>query len=217
MKTRLTFRVDISTVPLALSMNKSRPILLLTAILFGGLVGCQNPDPTAERYTPEGEKPAFGHNAPAPAPLVPVSGTDRYLSTGYEPLEQWMDERFKVRYENMPLEMVFEQKPINDIRYQKVNLPRNAPVFHLVSANISRREVLKEISSFYNLDMNVEMVEGQPSYVTVRGRGGSGGPATAAPAESGGEESSTGGFRGRSAGPPPATVPTYSADTTGQL
>lgn len=94
-----------------------------------------------------------------------------FLSTGYQPLETWMDERFRVRYENMPLNMVFEQKPISDIRYQLQGLPGNAPLFFLISPSISRRELLKEISRFYGLDMRVEMVNGQPGYVIVTGRG----------------------------------------------
>ncbi len=99
------------------------------------------------------------------------SSASGFLATGYEPLERWMDERFKVRYENMPLAKVFEQQPIADIRYQMESLPQNATVFHLVSSSISRREILKEISDFFGLDMFVEMVAGQPSHVLVRGRG----------------------------------------------
>jgi hypothetical protein len=86
-----------------------------------------------------------------------------------------MDERFKVRYENMPLNIVFEQQPIADIRYKVENLPQNTPVFNLVSSSISRREILKEISDFFTVDMTVEMVNGQPSHVVVRGRQAGGG------------------------------------------
>ena len=82
-----------------------------------------------------------------------------------------MEEKFKVRYENMPLGMVFDQKPISEIRYQFVNLPADPPIFHLVSSAISRREILQEISRFYGLDMHVQMVGGEPSYVVVRGKG----------------------------------------------
>lgn len=90
-----------------------------------------------------------------------------FLYTGYEPLERWMEERFKVRYENMPLDMLFDQQPISDIRYQHVNLPEETPVFELVSPSISRREILREIARFYNLGMTVQMVDGKPGYVQV--------------------------------------------------
>jgi hypothetical protein len=116
----------------------------------------------------------------SPADLTGTSGASAsasqntnavgFLVTNYAPLEQWMDERFKVRYENMPLHMVFEQQPISDIRYRMENLPPSTPVFNLVSSSISRREILKEISDFFNVDMMVEMVNGQPSQVLVRGR-----------------------------------------------
>jgi len=102
-----------------------------------------------------------------------------FLATGYEPLERWMDERFKVRYENMPLNMVFDQQPIADIRYQLENLPPSGPAFHLVSSSISRREILKEVADFFSLDMAVEMVNGQPSHVQVRSRGSAAVPAPA--------------------------------------
>jgi hypothetical protein len=94
-----------------------------------------------------------------------------FLATGYEPLERWMDERFKVRYENMPLNMVFDQQPIADIRYQLEGLPPSGPAFHLISSSISRREILKEVADFFSLDMAVEMSNGQPSHVVVRPRG----------------------------------------------
>jgi len=148
-----------------------------------------------------------------PSDLTGTSGTNAattsqntnafgFLVTNYPPLEQWMDERFKVRYENMPLNMVFEQQPIADIRYQLENLPPSTPVFNLVSSSISRREILKEISDFFNVDMTVQMANGQPSHVTVRGRQAGGfvppvaaGPtlsATQPPAPSPGTASSTG-------------------------
>lgn len=102
------------------------------------------------------------------------TGAIGFLVTNYAPLEQWMDERFKVRYENMPLNMVFEQQPIADIRYKLETMPQNTAVFNLVSSSISRREILKEISDFFSVDMTVEMVNGQPSHVVVRGRGAGG-------------------------------------------
>jgi len=110
-----------------------------------------------------------------PNAVLPT-GPNTFLYSGYAPLDSWMDERFKVRYENMPLDMVFDQKPVSDIRYQKVNLPSEAPLFYLVNSNISRREILKQVADFYKLDMNIQMVEGKPSYVVVTGGGAAGIP-----------------------------------------
>ncbi len=124
---------------------------------------------------------ANGNKTPAEAPdgaevgnSQPLQGTNsgNFLYTGYEPLEKWMDERFKVRYENMPLKMVFDQQPISDIRYKYVSLPENTPVFQLISPSISRREILREIANYFNLEMQVDMVDGKPSTVVVRGQGG---------------------------------------------
>lgn len=146
--------------------------LLALCAMFG--VGCETSGPSAA--APEDLQPTGA---------AATQGGDAFgfLVTNYAPLEQWMDERFKVRYENMPLHMVFEQQPISDIRYKTENLPQSTPVFNLVSTSISRREILKEISDFFNLDMTVEMANGQPSHVVVRGRqASSGGYVPPAPA-----------------------------------
>lgn len=147
-----------------------RNYLALVLVLAGLLTGCQSNGPKGGPY-----RTGAGYGDPRNAPRGEITVTPGsaagFLNTGYQPLESWMDERFRVRYENMPLNLVFEQKPISDIRYQMQNLPSNAPLFFLVSPSISRRELLKEISKFYGLDMRVEMVNGQPGYVIVTGRG----------------------------------------------
>tara|TARA_R110002096_G_scaffold403766_3_gene601343 strand:+ start:48639 stop:49157 length:519 start_codon:yes stop_codon:yes gene_type:complete len=137
--------------------------LLLLAVSILAISSCANgpkvsPPPGG---SPVGENPTDGPG------VTPGS----FLYTGYEPLEKWMDERFKVRYENMPLKMVFDQQPISDIRYDFVNLPENTPVFQLISPSISRREILGEISRFFDLTMQVDMVNGKPNAVIVRGKG----------------------------------------------
>lgn len=142
------------------------PIIL---VLTGLLSACNGTRPgpyrTGAGYGDQKPTPTHGETVVAPGSAA------GFLTTGYQPLETWMDERFRVRYENMPLNLVFEQKPISDIRYQLQGLPGNAPLFYLVSSSISRRELLKEISKFYGLDMRVEMVNGQPGFVIVTGRG----------------------------------------------
>ena len=145
---------------------KGRHFLTLALLLSGVLSSCQTDGNRGGPYRNAGASGA----ARGEVTVTPGSAAG-FLTTGYQPLETWMDERYKVRYENMPLNLVFEQKPISDIRYQLQNLPGNAPLFFLVSPSISRRELLKEISKFYGLDMRVEMVNGQPGYVIVSGRG----------------------------------------------
>lgn len=148
-----------------------RYFLPLLLVLTGVFSSCQN---QGMRTGPYRTGAGYGPQQPAAARgevTVTPGAAAGFLATGYQPLETWMDERFRVRYENMPLNMVFEQKPISDIRYQLQSLPSNAPLFFLVSPSISRRELLKEISKFYNLEMRVEIVNGQPGFVVVTGRG----------------------------------------------
>lgn len=149
---------------------KFTPLAALLAIGALVSVGCESTG-SDESSTASGDV--------LPPGAAAGSGAIGFLVTNYPPLEQWMDERFKIRYENMPLSMVFDQQPISEIRYKLENLPPNAPVLNLVSSSISRREILKEISDFFQVDMTVEMVSGQPSQVIVRGRQAS--PGTYAP------------------------------------
>lgn len=145
------------------------------AVFCLGLAACGGPQMADSNYKSKNKKGQELAAQTGDSALPADAGN--FLHSGYAPLDSWMDERFKVRYENMPLDMVFDQKPVSDIRYQKVNLPTNAPLFYLVNANISRREILKQVADFYKLNMNIEMVEGKPSYVVVSGGGAGGGPA----------------------------------------
>ncbi|MFT5464963.1 MAG: hypothetical protein ACI8UO_000049 [Verrucomicrobiales bacterium] len=141
-------------------MKPNAYLLLLVAVI--ALSGCLG----RNRNAAPPQEPA---DTGVVEPIADVPDNS-FLFTGYEPLERWMEERFKVRYENMPLKMVFDQQPISDIRYQHMNLAEEAPVFQLISPSISRREILQEVSRFYNLEMNVQMVDGKPSFVVVRAR-----------------------------------------------
>ncbi|MDF1751446.1 MAG: hypothetical protein P1U89_01600 [Verrucomicrobiales bacterium] len=96
--------------------------------------------------------------------------TTGFLQTSYEPLSNWMDERFEVKYRAMTPELIFDQVPLNDIHYQTSNLPASAPSFNYESANVSRRELLKKIADHWNLKMSyVNGDDGNPSAVAVSG------------------------------------------------
>ncbi len=101
--------------------------------------------------------------------VEPEVDSDVFLATGFEALETWLDKRFKVRYERMPLHQVFDEDPLAEIIYKKVNLPEDAPLFALESPSISRRELLEQIALFFQLEMRVEMENGAPSHVLVMG------------------------------------------------
>ncbi|MDF1811038.1 MAG: hypothetical protein P1V20_02460 [Verrucomicrobiales bacterium] len=93
-----------------------------------------------------------------------------FLVTSYEPLSNWMDERFEVKYRAMTPQLIFDQVPLNDIHYQTSNMPQTAPSFNYESANISRRELLKRIADHWNLKMSYVVGEdGNPSAVAVSG------------------------------------------------
>lgn len=101
--------------------------------------------------------------------VEPEVDSDVFLATGFEALEAWLDKRFKVRYEQMPLQQVFHEEPLAQIIYKKVNLPDDAPLFAIESPSISRRELLEQIAEFFQLEMKVEMENGAPSHVLVMG------------------------------------------------
>jgi hypothetical protein len=104
-----------------------------------------------------------------PAPLIPVPSG--FLATDYPALKVWMEERFEVEYRNLTPETIFDQKPISDIKYATSALPVGAPLFHLKSSNLSRREILYKVATFWNLDMTIEDdANGIPSSVKVTGR-----------------------------------------------
>lgn len=80
-----------------------------------------------------------------------------------------MDQRFSVSWKNMTLDVVFEQEPINGVKYRFEDVAQESPLFYLSSSNISRREILKKIADFYDLNMKVEFLNGKPAYVLVKG------------------------------------------------
>lgn len=95
-----------------------------------------------------------------------------FLATGNAALTNWLDERFEVDYKHMTPQLIFDQVPLSDIYYQSSNLPTNAAPFNFSSKAVSRRELLKRISTHWNLDMSlVTDAAGTPSAVKVVGRG----------------------------------------------
>ncbi len=93
-----------------------------------------------------------------------------FLKTDYEPLKKWLDERFEVDYKHMTPALIFDQVPLNDIYYETVNLPANAESFNFSSSDVSRRELLKKVSTHWKLKMSlVNDASGNPTAVRVEG------------------------------------------------
>jgi len=93
-----------------------------------------------------------------------------FLKTDYEPLKKWLDERFEVDYKHMTPALIFDQVPLNDINYETVNLPDNAQPFNFSSSDVSRRELLKKVSSYWRVKMSlIDDGAGNPIAVRVEG------------------------------------------------
>lgn len=109
-------------------------------------------------------------------PGATVGATDTpstagFLVTDYKPLVKWLDdERFEVDYKHMTPQLIFDQVPLNDIFYETSNLPSSAPAFNFAQKSISRRELLKRISSHWKLKMSFAVdAAGKPTAVKVEG------------------------------------------------
>jgi hypothetical protein len=100
-----------------------------------------------------------------------TTNTAGFLQTDYKPIMKWLDdERFEVDYKHMTPQLIFDQVPLNDIYYETSNLPTSAPPFNFAQKNISRRELLKRVSSHWKLKMSFTTdAAGKPTAVKVEG------------------------------------------------
>lgn len=92
-----------------------------------------------------------------------------FLKSNHASLNAWLDESFEVEYRKMTLDIVFEQQPIEGIRYEFRHIARESPLFSLELSTITRREILRKIALFYHLRLSVAQVNGKPAYVLVEG------------------------------------------------
>ena len=71
----------------------------------------------------------------------------------------------------MTPQLIFEQEPLKEIQVQTSNLPVDAPPFSFSSPGLSRRELLKEIANFWNLEITIHTdSEGNPSFISAVGK-----------------------------------------------
>ena len=137
--------------------------LFLTVIAIG-LSACKATNQAGSAVVDPG-----GSTAPSPtgASESPNAG---FLETDYELLANWLSERFEVKYRAMTPELIFDQVPLNDIHYNTSSLPTSAPAFDFESDNVSRRELLQQIATHWNLKMDFSNdAEGNPTAVNVSG------------------------------------------------
>ncbi len=96
--------------------------------------------------------------------------TTGFLVTKDPRLGGWLDGRFEVKYLSMTPQLIFDQVPLNEIKYETTNLPVDALPFNFQSKSISRRELLKKIANFWHLDMSLIIgADGVPRAVKVSG------------------------------------------------
>ncbi|MDF1656314.1 MAG: hypothetical protein P1U58_01810 [Verrucomicrobiales bacterium] len=133
-------------------------ISTFAAVVSFGIAGCETTGNNGDVITPS----QTTDNGPI--------NTVGFLKTDYDPLNKWLDERFEVDYKHMTPALIFDQVPLNDIFYETSNLPSGAPAFNFSSSDVSRRELLKKISSHWKLKMSFSTDEsGTPTAVRVEG------------------------------------------------
>jgi len=130
-------------------------LLIATALLFGA-TACDR----------AGKRDASGGDGGAA-----VGGSSsQFLRTRNARLNSWLDEAFEVDYRHMTSQLIFDQVPLNDIRYELVTLPAAAPPFNFSHPSITRRELLRAISQHWNLKMSLVTTQGgEPVAVRVEG------------------------------------------------
>ena len=84
-----------------------------------------------------------GNNSTGTKPAEkPAAKSPAFLVSNYEPLDEWLDERFEAKYRNMTPSMIFDQVPIDQIYYDLEGLPKMVPsliwsriTFHAVKSS----------------------------------------------------------------------------------
>ncbi len=141
-------------------MRNLRCLRVLGLAVFLCVFSCETPPKKGNTINPN---PTGKNNKGA-------INTHGFLVTKDARLGTWLDERFEVKYLSMTPQLIFDQVPLNQIKYQTSNLPVDALPFNFQSKSVSRRELLKKIANFWNLDMSLVIgSDGLPSAVRVSG------------------------------------------------
>ncbi len=105
---------------------------------------------------------------------VKVSGTTEtknFLATKDLALKSWLNKRIAVDYHATTPKRIFELEPLKEIKVRASNLPVDAPPFTFTSTGLSRRELLKEIANFWDLEMIIHKnAEGNPTFISAIGK-----------------------------------------------
>lgn len=91
-----------------------------------------------------------------------------FLHSGSDALDDWLNEPYKLRFDEMNLRDVFATHPLNSMRYRFEGLPADAPRFNMDSAAMTRRQLLYALAEGYDLVMSIEYVDRMPYAIVVR-------------------------------------------------
>ncbi len=92
-----------------------------------------------------------------------------FLATNNESLKNWLTQRFEVDYAGMTPNIIFDQVPFNDIYFTFNKPPRGSKHFTFASNDISRKELLRRIAQYWDLEMDFSYDDsGNPTSVNVR-------------------------------------------------
>ncbi len=94
-----------------------------------------------------------------------------FLETKDLALKSWLNKRIAVEYQGMTLQNVFKQEPLKEIKVRASNLAVDAPPFNFTSTGLSRRDLLKKIASYWDLEMIIHKnAVGNPTFITATGK-----------------------------------------------
>lgn len=120
---------------------------------------------------------AAGTNEDGTIPPTPPSNnsgkieTKGFLATKDLALKSWLKKRFSVRYNAVSPQEVFGMEPLKEIQVRTSNLPTDAPPFSISSSGLSRRELLKKIADFWDLEIVIQTdAEGNPNFISATGK-----------------------------------------------
>ena len=91
-----------------------------------------------------------------------------FLYSGSDALDDWLNEPYKLRFDEMSLRDVFTTHPLNSMRYRFEALPTDRPTFNMNSVAITRRQLLYALAESYDLEMSIDYEDQMPYAIVVR-------------------------------------------------
>ncbi|MEM7145950.1 MAG: hypothetical protein AAF591_12505 [Verrucomicrobiota bacterium] len=95
-----------------------------------------------------------------------------FLLTGYEPLNDWLDEPLPIRMHNVRIEEALHMRPLGGIQYRIEHYPHGDEIelFSIDSPGMTRRQLLWGIARHFSVGMHVEYIDNLPSAIVISER-----------------------------------------------